>query len=368
MPTPTGVFTFGIAAAIALLAARWARASSKKPTGPTVPLGPDCDPKPYTWDQQMVINSIESELVGGETDPATISVNVADELFGAHPSGASVMFPPGASALPGVQCVWIRITNLVNQIITELPQPVVFVNHGAFDPGYPWPEPTIHKGADGKHSPVPGTLYLVGAMNADPPVNNLATLTKNVLGNAIAMANQMAEGPNSLDPKKAGSQDTPYKDLRMQVIKYLLNPWNWKLFAQTNANLAGGVDPGKGGVGCDDGNIRDVNATPTTYMMCGGKGLNWCPRHANNIQLLQQGQKPKRTTTQDGKKIGTYATQMQLWIPAFDLAGLRQAVPVIRTLKNPHPGWTDTIVPPPAVWNKGVDGGIPGACPGIPTA
>lgn len=58
---------------------------------------------------------------------------------------------------------------------------------------------------------------------------------------------------------------------------------------------------------------------------------------------------------------------MQLWIPAFDLDGLREAAPVIRTIKDPHPGWANTIVPPPAVWNKGIEGGLPYTCPGIPT-
>lgn len=366
MPTASGVITFAVAAGLALLASRYARAARRKP-GPA-PLDPSCDPTPYVWDQQAVMNSIESEIAGGETDPAVISVNVADEHFGNHPSGVSVTFPPGGSPLPGVACVWVKITDLVNQIIFEKPPgPITFVNHASDDPGYPWPEPTIHKGADGKHSPVPGTFYLVGAFNAEPQINNLAGLLKNILGNAIAMANSMAQGPTTLDPAQAGSQNEPYKGLRMQIVKYMLNQWNATLFAQTNANLAGGVDPGKGGVGCDDSNIRPDNVPKIDYMMCGGRGLNWCPRHVNNIQRLTQGLKPLRTTALDGKATGGGNKQMQLWIPAFDLAALRQAVPAIRTIKNPHTGWVDTVVPPPAVWDKGVEGGLPYTCPGIPT-
>lgn len=362
-----GVLTFGVAAAIALLASRFARAA-RRPSGPPT-LGPDCDPSPYVWDQQAVMNSIESELAGGETDPAVIAVNVADEHFGTHPtSGNQVTFPPTGTPPPGVRCVWVRITDLVNKIILETPTgPVVFTNHGTLDPGYPWPEPTIHRGADGKHSPVPGTFYLIGAMNANPMITELSGLLRNILGNAIAMANAMAAGPNTLDPTEAGSVNEPYKGLRMKIIEYLLNEWNGTLFAQTNGNLAGGVDPGKGGVGCDDGNMRPDNAPEVLYMMCGGRGLNWCPRHANNIQRLSQGLRPLRTTALDGKATGGGLTQMQLWIPAFDLGALRQAVPVIRTITNPHPGWENTIVPPPAVWRRGIQGGLPFSCPGVPT-
>lgn len=368
MPTASGVITFAVAAGITLLASRYARGAKRRPDPGPTPLDPSCDPSPYVWDQQAVMNSIEAEINGGETDPATISVNVADEHFGQHPSGVSVTFPPGGTPLPGVACVWVRITSLVNQIISDAPPgPITFVNHGTLDRGYPWPEPTIHKGGDGKHSPVPGTFYLVGAFNAEPQITSLVALTRNILGNAIVMSQHMAEGPNLLDDGKAGSGEKLYKDLRMQIIKYLLNQWNASLFAQTNANLAGGVDPGKGGVGCDDGNIRPDNATPTTWMMCGGRGLNWCPRHVSQIERLTQGQKPLRTTSLEGKATGGGKTQMQLWIPAFDLAALRQAVPAIRTIKNPHPGWEDTIVPPPIVWNKGIQGALPYTCPGIPT-
>lgn len=367
-----GAGTIVVGSIFVILALLVSRAMAKKPSPTNGRLV--CDPSPYKFVDADILASIEAEIAAGQTDRVVIATNVATEHFGKHPNGDNVVFPPQGTPPQGVQCVWDRVLELIDRQLVDQPTgPVVFTAHGALDPGYPWPEPSIHRGQDGSHYPTPGMFWIINHANAPkdpqgrPEINTLSEGAKAILGAAITMANARGQGPTTLDFALAGSPQKPYKDLRMQVIKYLLNDWNWRLYAQTNANLAGGVDPGKGGVGCNDNNVRDAGAQRIDYMMCGGHGLNWCPRHADNIQrLASQGLRPKRTTSEAGKSLGGGNSNMQLWVPAFDLNGLRAAVPVIRTIANPHPGWADTINPPPAVWNRGIEGAIGGSCPGIP--
>ncbi len=141
-----------------------------------------------------------------------------------------------------------------------------------------------------------------------------------------------------------------------------MGAYNDRLYGQTNANYAGGVDPGKpcssGSVAapCEDG-IRDANATPVRYMMNEqGRGLNWLPRHADMLNLIAESMVLERTTEIDGQRMPNLGGhQMVVWCPAFDLADLAPGIadPQIRFLE--WPDGISTRDAPPSVRRLGIN-------------
>lgn len=229
----------------------------------------------------------------------------------------------------------------------------------AHDAGYPWNELVLHE----QNWPTPNMFVDAGDHTGDwDPSNGFDSLVRALLGSALVMAGndpKIAEAEGK-DPNAALG-----RALRTAVRKSLIDPmgWNDRVYGQTNANFAGGIDPGKPcvrgstGAACNDG-IRDPNANAVRYMMNGdGRGLNWLPRHANNLERMGEHRPALRTTTLGGMplpgKEGGH--QMLIWAPAYDLSKLspQQATPEIAFLT--WPDGTSTKNPPPAVMALGID-------------
>jgi hypothetical protein len=244
----------------------------------------------------------------------------------------------------------------------DLPKPpsgsTAWELHTAHDPGYPFEAAVLHR----DNWPTPGMWIDAGDTSGEwDPSQGFDSLVKALLGSALQMAGN--------DPKIAEAvgkdPNAPLgRALRKAVRESLIVPGgiNDLLYGQTNANLAGGVDPGKPCVHgstnapCEDG-IRDPNSTAVRYMMnTDGRGLNWLPRHADNLDRIAKGQPLLRTTSIKGLRLENSAgKQMLIWAPAYDLSLLApdQAVPAIgyRTWSN----GTSTLQPPPPIQALGVD-------------
>lgn len=229
----------------------------------------------------------------------------------------------------------------------------------AHDPGYPWNELVLHA----QNWPTPGMFVDAGDHTGEwHPSNGFDSLVRALLGSALAMA---GNDPTIADAEGKDPQASLARSLRTAVRKSLIEPggWNDRVYGQTNANYAGGIDPGKpctkGSVGapCNDG-IRDPNANPVRYMMnAEGRGLNWYPRHANNLERMGNKQPAMRTTTLGGQVLPNVKAghQMVIYAPAYDLSKLApdQATPTIAYLT--WPDGTSTVNPPPAVMALGID-------------
>lgn len=226
-------------------------------------------------------------------------------------------------------------------------------------PGYPWPEPRLHV----ENVPTPGMFLDTGDATGEfDPSRGIDALVTALLGSALVMA--------GWDPVKARALATAQgkdaeaqlgKMLRREVRRALVEPlsWNDRLYGQTNANYAGGVDPGKpcmvgtANAPCIDG-IRDPNSPRVSYMMSPvGRGLNWLPRHGNVLDAIGDARAPRRGTSLDGEPLGDDGAHMLLWMPAFDLAALAPPNPRVRLLA--YPGGRSTIDPPPVVTDLGID-------------
>lgn len=314
--------------------------------------GPDlpCDPAPYEVDIEELEIFVNEQIDNGETDKATVMQNLADTYFGKYPNGGqTIVFPPAPNAPMGVGCVWQIVVIVVDDIfkkrnVPESPTPtgsLQWVVHGANDPGYPWEEPTLHT----TNFPTPGTYLDVNNSDMWHTDKGLDSMVRAALGSALAMAGADVSLAN------LGNQSTRSKQLKQGLRNAIIIPdgWNDRLYGQTNANYAGGNDPGKPG--------GDANKAKVTYMMNSeGRGLNWLARHADNIARIPQGISPKRTTKLDGAKLGGSNSgnqHMLIWIPALDLSALQGPVPTIGFLK-----WSDgssTLKPPPQIQALGID-------------
>jgi len=371
MATPGTFLLIGGAAILGYLATRKKKTSSSGVS--------QCNPAPYTFDRPQVVARIDTYLDSGRREPAGIAQSVASDLFSPHPTGAAVAFPPLVNAqaglpLPGVQCVFDLTGQTVLERMDERsiepgpdPQPdgpVIFEKGKASDPGYPWNKPLIHE----VNYPTPGMFFLVGQQvgQSGEGITNGSMMERAALGSALAMAGNFAghEAWVKAPPADAGPEHPYYnanaKRLRKQMSRLIrYSPWNDQLYGQTDANKAGGNEE----KGID-------------YMMepC-GRGLNWLPNHADNIGLLGQGEAPRRTTSLQGNKLqgAGGSRQMQLWIPAVNLALLGPNVPeaslTVTTNGMQWPTGDSTLVPVPQVWERGIQNPIAGAaqwgCPGV---
>lgn len=241
---------------------------------------------------------------------------------------------------------------------TEIP-PSGWVLHNANDPGYPFDAAVLHP----RNVPTPGLWVDAGDDSGDwDPSKGLDSFVRVLLGSALAMAGNdpMIAQAEGKDPNAALG-----RALRKAVRDSLMVPGgiNDLLYGQTNANLAGGVDPGKPCVHgsskapCDDG-IRDPNSTAVTYMMnSAGRGLNWLPRHADNLARIPQRLPLLRTTTIDGRRLPNAADghQMLIWAPAYALELLAPSQEIPSIGYTTWPDGSSTLNPPPSVRSLGVD-------------
>ncbi len=233
---------------------------------------------------------------------------------------------------------------------------------GATDPGYPWDGAVLHY----DNWPTPGMFVDLGDTGgAWKPSNGFDHLVRALLGSALTLAGY--DGPDAVALAEAEGQDansTLARRLRRDVRRALtaVGAYNDLLYGQTNANYAGGVDPGKpctkgtSQAPCEDG-IRDANASAIRYMMnAQGRGLNWLPRHADVLNLIAENMTLERTTTLEGQRMPDLGGhQMVVFCPAFDLAALAPDVadPQIQFLS--YPDGSSTIDAPPSVRRLGIN-------------
>jgi len=231
----------------------------------------------------------------------------------------------------------------------------------ATDPGYPWNKPLLHV----ENYPTPSMFFDAGDQGGSfDPSQGFDELVIALLSSALTMAGM--DPTKAIALARAQGQDPDAilgRRLRRDVRRALIEPgsWNDRVFGQTNANYAGGTDPGKActegsgttNAACTNG-IRDPNAKPVTFMMnAAGRGLNWLPWHTNVLDAIGAGQTPVRGTDLDGTSLGLGHSHMVLWMPAFDLEALGSDVPRIQLL--PWPDGSSTVDPPPMVSRLGVD-------------
>lgn len=303
---------------------------------------PSCDPSPYQWNEGAVRAGIEDLVTAGERDATFIATEVASSLFGDYPGGGNIEFPPAPGAPKGVACVWSLVIYMVDIIFKEKgikngkkDGGFNWEVHGAGDlDNYPWETPSLHP----DNYPTPGVFIDIGNKEgAWDTSEGLDKMMKVLLAQSMAMAN-LAGG--NVDVGLAYAQTTKGKNLRRDYRNLIqCSVWNDALYGQTNIVAAGGKEGG------------------STHMMNNkGRGLNWYPRHADNLSRMAQGKKPKRTTSASGAKLASPnsgSSQMLLWLPAVDLQALGNPNPVIKPLN-----WSNgssTKEPPPMVQDLGID-------------
>lgn len=216
------------------------------------------------------------------------------------------------------------------------------------DAGYPWEFPALH--AD--NYPTPGTWFNAGdKTGAFLPSRGFDRYIEALLGSALAMA---GNDPTIATAKGQDPDASLGKKLRRQVRESVtaVGGVNDLLYGQTNLNIAGGNDPSK------SGGDEDKPYVGAWVLNAEDRGLNWLPRHADNLDRLQRAEPLKRTTSLEGTKLPSPdrgSQQMVIWAPAYDLIALGpdQAVPTIRFLQ-----WSNgssTADPPPLIQELGVD-------------
>jgi len=353
-PSPTGwaIIVAGATAALVLGSVAYASSGPSKPvTLPDIEPDLECDPDPYDVDMADIVAAISATIANGELDKAIVATNVATMLFGSHPGGGIASFPPGASPLPGVMCVWSVVVFVVedefdkrglgDKPVPEVDKPtgsLKWVTRKSSDPGYPWEEPVLQV----DNWPSPGMFVNVGVQGDWNPSQGYDSMIKAYLGTALAMAGMDV----GIAEQQGGLGQSLRKQLREAVTA--VGGFNDLLYGQTNENYAGGNNPNKPGANNPNGGV--VN-----YMMNDeGRGLNWLPRHKDVIPAVASGQKLDRGTRLDGAKLGGSnggSQHMVVWLAALDLAQLQNGVVAFLT-------WSDgssTLDPPPQIRDLGVD-------------
>lgn len=202
---------------------------------------------------------------------------------------------------------------------------------------YPW-------GGDGTiyvhpSSPTPSMFFQV------QQGNNMSWLVRNAVGATLVLAGRdgLLSGMN---PNSAEYNENWAKRLRSQMRDGLVCGWyNDTAYGQTNVETAGG----------------EFGMGPN------GRGLNWKPRHAPNMALMQGGQLTRRTTNLQGVRdvpSGEAQSQMFLWVPAPNLSKLQGPKEDINIVFDQQ--WQDgitTLNPPPPIRDV-ADAIFEGGCPG----
>ena len=205
---------------------------------------------------------------------------------------------------------------------------------------YPWGEPTVYTHT----SPTPSTIYAVKAGDTHEWIVRQAT------GAALALADRVELVP-FMNPNNAGYSEPWAKNLRRKMSDAIVCGW-------FNDTLSGQNDPQKAG--------GQLGMGPQ------GRGLNYLPRHADNLALLADGKSARRTTTINGnRQVGVLVADsnkyMQMWIPAPNLSKLQGPKETIDLVFDQQ--WSNgtfTLNPPPPITDPlGIDDAIfVGGCPG----
>jgi hypothetical protein len=300
---------------------------------------------PYRYDQGAVDTRVFAYLDEGTTDPALVAVNTATDLFGAHPSEGSVVFPPSVDSLPEVRCVFDRVLAQVDRALRsrgldadDLPNPspgvrwrTVSAAPGSRDlASYPWNDAVIRE----EGVPTPSTFVLVR------PDQDPSAFFKDATASALYLAGldaQLAYDNNS----KIG------KRLRREMRDLIVTaPFNDRRITSASATLAGGRNPGTNGPN-DPGRTHVLGPQ--------GRGLVWSARHYDDMARLAAGLPAKRGIDLTGAVVGSGRSEMLVYVPAVSLAALRALTPAITTEGMQWPNGKNTIHVPPVVDRLGVD-------------
>lgn len=204
--------------------------------------------------------------------------------------------------------------------------------------GYPWERPLLIS------SPTPGMIYrVVGG-------NNMSWLVRNAVGAALVMANRSNLVPY-MNPNYGDYGAEWAARLRRQMRDAMVCQWfNDTLYGQEDESKAGG----------------------SFGMGPNGRGLNFLPRHANNIGRLAAGLPARRTTTingnrQSGIPVNESDSHMAVYVPAPNLQAMKDVPPdelnFVWDLKWSN--GTSTLNPPPQITQAGiVDYLFEGGCNG----
>lgn len=211
---------------------------------------------------------------------------------------------------------------------------------GELDLGeYPWGDEStvyVHPSA-----PTPSMIYQV------KQGDTMLGTVRNAAAAALALAGR-EELVVGMNPNSAEYKEEWAKRLREQMRDALVCGWfNDTSYGQTNTETAGG----QFGMGPH------------------GRGLNWKPRHADNVQRLKAAQLVRRTTTMSGVRdvpAQEAQSQMALWIPAPNLEklqGPKESLNFVFDLEWSN--GTSALNPPPSVTVPGIEDAIfDGGCPG----
>ncbi len=208
--------------------------------------------------------------------------------------------------------------------------------------GYPWDFPVLNPA----NFPTPGMFVDLHQWPLGP-IPTFDVFVRSVLATALMLC--------GLDSSYAESSSSKARHLRQDLRSLQLeSQWNDEVYGCTNENYCGGNHPGK----LDASGEHIVDHMMGTH----GRGLNFLARHADNMQRMERGYAPQRTTNLDGDCLpGTVCRwRPLLWVVAIDLNALRGGV--VRALH-----WNDgvpTTEPPAVVRALGIH--HPLALPGMP--
>lgn len=333
-PVPTGIILGTVVTVLGITA--YALSSSEPAKKKASPCAP------YKYNEATVRASIESMLDRGDTDAGKIAVTVATTLFGQHPSGVTVTFPPPQASQPGVQCVWERVIGMVNVIYDE--RDIVPDDDGPIDvididpindlSGYPWETP----GVDPDNYPTPGLFVDLNRQSQGWNVSSgLSSLAESALHSAFAMAASLGHDVSAgqaimqANANTSSSKRQLLEDMRELMIQ--CSSYNDAMFGTTAVPASGNYALGPN-----------------------GRTLSYMPRHNDNLARMRQGKSPKRAIRLNGSHIsGQGNKQAQYWVPAINLELLAGNSPVVSVSGMTWSDGVSTIEPPPAVRRLGVD-------------
>lgn len=222
---------------------------------------------------------------------------------------------------------------------------VDFATIGPDEPGYPWDFPALHVA----NYPTPSMFVdLNNRTGWFQHWQGFDVLVRVALGSALLLADM------PMDLAEANTSNA--RRLRQSMRSLILGRWNAELYSCSNENYCGGTHPQKlGGYG---------HRAVVGHMMSRGLGINWMPRHADNLLRMRNDLPAQRTTSIRGEVLpGTLAhSRALLWTPAVDLDALQADPPIIRALVRAD--GSSTQEPPAVVRELGID--HPLSLPGMP--
>lgn len=342
-PQPNPVTAVQVITTAALLGVGLLAVTQGMAAGKPAPAGDRC--APYRYDPAAVSAQVDAYLEGGTTDPALVAVNTATALYGSHPSGRAVVFPPSENSRPEVRCVFDRVIAQVDLALksrgldaSDMPNPrsglrwrTVSAAPGSTDlANYPWNAAVLRE----EGVPTPGTFVLVSP-NYDP-----GTFFKDATAAALALA--------GVDPDPAYDNNSKVgKRLRREMRDLIVTaPFNDARLTSRSATLAGGRDPGTN---------SPRNPGVTHMMGPHGRGFVWSASHYDDMARLAAGLPAKRGVDGDGQVIGSGRSAMLVYVPAVNLGELRGASPRVTTDGMEWPNGKNTVHVPGPVDELGVD-------------